>query len=115
MPSKEDSTESFRNKVTDIAEKTVMTAMEIHKKSNEDLHARTQKTMEGLAIAQEQMKTSVFGAIPPDAANPGMWNILQSLVGWRAGVNKVLWVACTASIGALVAIAWKIISTSGTP
>ena len=85
MPSKEDSTETFRKKVTDIAEETAVTAIERHNAECRSMHARSQETIASMAEAQDQMKTAFFGAFPPDPAKPGAWNVIQGLVGWRAG------------------------------
>ena len=113
MPSKEDSDETFRKKVTQIAEDTAMTAIERHTAECQSMHARSQETIASMSEAQDQMKTAFFGAFPPDAAKPGAWNIIQDLVGWRAGVNKVLWIIATGVIGGFVCTMLMIIKSVG--
>ena len=109
MPSIDDSTEAFRRKATPIVKEIVGTSMQDHMEETRIMHSQQNDMIKDLQTFQKGMIETIVGSIPPDSSKPSMWQQLQELILWKKGVNKVLWVACTSSIGALVAVIWKLL------
>lgn len=49
---------------------------------------------------QERLRRLIMGDIPPDPDKPSIWQALIELMKWKTAVNKFLWIAVTALIGA---------------
>ena len=104
-----DSTETFRRKATPIVEEIVSKSMDDHMEETRILQSRQNGMINDLQTFQKSMIETIIGTLPPDPSKPSLWQSLQEMILWKKGVNKVLWVACTASISALVAVIWKIV------
>jgi len=107
-----ESTGEFMRKVKPLVEQTVKLSVKEHLEETRIMQKETNGLIKELKVFQSVMKETIIGKLPPDPNKPSMWQSLQEMILWRKGVNKVLWIACTSSIGALVAVVWKIIMSS---
>ncbi len=100
----------MKNKVQPYVDKRI----EEHSEKTQEMQAQTLASMQRFHEFQEQMTETIIGKLPPDPEKPCMWQALQSVLGWKKTVNKVLWIAATVAIGAIGGTIWTIIVNSGT-
>jgi len=108
-----ESTETFmREKVEPCIKKHVGEQIADHMDKTETMHIQTLAHIADMHELQNIMNTTMFGKRPPDPENPGAWNYIMSLVGWKKNVNRVLWIGATVVIGLLCTAVWNLLITT---
>ena len=110
---RESSGSFMRRHVEPYVAQTIKDCVKEHTEATQTMHTQTREQMKQMAEAQTQLKDMLIGKIPPDPNNPSVWQSLQELIGWKKGVNKVLWIAVTSAIGAVIGTLWMLIRNSG--